>query len=124
MNRRSGFSLIGLVLSLGLFSVLLNVFLKLNAWEHGRSQAILEEQNLMAYVDVLHWSLKREDGPKNGFWSGFQDPKTRERKFVRGVTNERVCLAKVTKEEEGIYRVVLRGENLKKTIPMEFFSVN
>ena len=124
MNRRSGFSLIGLVLSLGLFSALLTVFLKLNAWEQGRSQAILEEQNLMAYVDVLNWTLKRENGPKDGIWSGFQDPKARERKFVRGVTSERTCFAKVTKEEEGIYRVVLRGENPKKTIPMEFFSVN
>ena len=123
MNRHSGFSLIELVLSLGLFSILLTVFLKLNAWEQGRSQVMLEEQNLMAYVDVLNWTLKRENGLKDGIWSGVQDPKTRERKFVRGVTKERACYAKVTKGE-GIYRIVLHGENLKKVIPIEFFSVN
>ena len=124
MNRHSGFSLIELVLSLGLFSILLTVFLKLNAWEQGRSQAMLEEQNLMAYMDVLNWTLKRESGPKEGIWSGFQDPKTQERKFVRGVANEKVCFAKVTKEDEGICHIVLHGENPKKVIPMEFFTVN
>ena len=124
MNRRSGFSLIELVLSLGLFSILLTVFLKLNAWEQGRAQVMLEEQNLMAYVDVLNWTLKRAKGPKDGIWSGLQDLKTRERKFVRGVTKERACYAKVTKGEEGIYRIVLHGENLKKIEPMRFFVVN
>ena len=125
MTKYPGYSLIELVLSLGLFSILLTVFLKLNAWEQGRTQAILEEQNLMAYVDVLKWTLEREKCLENSIWSGVQNPKTRERKFIRGITQERFCWAEVNKceEDKKSYRVVLHGENIKKTTPITFFIV-
>lgn len=112
MRKRFGFSLIELVLSLGLFSLLLTVFLKLNAWEQARTQVVLEEQNLMAYAETLKWTLSRENGMKDGIWSGFQDSQTRDRKFVRGVKKESVCIAEVTKEE-CVYYIVLRKKGLK-----------
>lgn len=121
MSKRSGFSLIELVLSLGLFSALLTVYLKLNTWEHARSQSILDEQNLMAYATVLEWTLKRMDGPKVGIWSGSPDPKTHERKFVRGDIKERFCFAEVSenKSAASIYQIVLYGEKPTKTAPIE-----
>ena len=112
MRKRFGFSLIELVLSLGLFSLLLTVFLKLNAWEQARTQVVLEEQNLMAYAETLKWTLSRENGMKDGIWSGFQDSQTRDRKFVRGVKKESVCIAEVTKEE-CVYYIVLRKKGLR-----------
>ena len=120
MSKRSGFSLIELILSLGLFSLIWIVFLKLNSWERARSQAVWEEQNLMAYAAVLEWMLKCTDGPKMGIWSGYQDPLNHERKFVRGIAKGRKCFAKID-EEENLYRVVLRGTNIKKIAPLEFF---
>ena len=122
MSKRSGFSLIELVLSLGLFSILLTVFLKLNAWERSRSQAVLEAQNLMAYAAVLEWTLKCTDGPKIGVWSGYQDLQNHERKFVRGMIKEEVCSAEVCKNGgENFYRVTLRSANFKKVKPIEVF---
>ena len=118
MSKRFGFSLIELVLSIGLLSILLTIFLKLNALEYNRSQVVWEEQNLMAYVDVLEWTLKNTRNVKVGFWSGFQDFKNQERKFVYGDKSEKVCSAEVKKDRE-IYRAILRGN--EKVKPIEFF---
>lgn len=122
MKRRFGFSLIELVLSLGLFSILLTIFLKLSALEHGRSQSVFEEQDLMAYGEVLEWTLKNTSGVKSGVWSGFKDPKTQERKFVHGNIKERTCFAEVS-EEDDLYRAILRDASLRngKIKPVEFF---
>lgn len=122
MKKQSGFSLIELVLSLCLLSVLLAVFLKLQALEHGRSQSFLEKQDLMAYTDVLDWTLKNTKREKTGTWYGFQDVKTRERKFVRWATKEKVCCAEV-KEEGEFYNATLRKKTSKnaRTAPIKFF---
>ena len=121
MNKRSGFGLIELVLSVGLLSLILTIFLKLKASEHSRSQAILEEQNLTAYVDVLEWTLHQEKNTV-GFWSGFQDIKSKERKFVHGDKKEKECLAEVN-EDDDTYRIILRGTTSKnkKIKPIAFF---
>lgn len=124
MNKKAGFTLIELILSLGLFSVLLTVSLKLNVLEHSREQAILEEQNLMAYMDVLDWTLKTTRGTKVGIWHGFQDVKTKERKFIRGDIKEKVCSAKI-KEEKDFYEISLRGETYQnsKIKPINFWVI-
>ena len=124
MKKKSGFSLIELILSLGLFSVLLTVFLKLNTLEHNRAQSVLEEQNLMAYMDVLEWTLKTTKGVKVGIWSGFQDVNTKERKFIRGFVKEKVCVAEI-KEEKDLYWVTLRGKTAQnvKIKPLKFWVI-
>ena len=121
MRKRFGFSLIEIVISLGLFSIVLTVVLKLNAWVHARSQIVLEEQNLMAYETALEWTLKNEEDLKDSVWSGFQDPKDHRRKFVCNVQEGSVCFAKVMKAKEGLYRVSLRSTNSKKIKPIVFF---
>ncbi|MGX8716990.1 MAG: prepilin-type N-terminal cleavage/methylation domain-containing protein [bacterium] len=127
MNKKAGFSLIELILSLELFSILLTVFLKLNVLEHSRGQTILEEQNLMAYMDVLEWTLKTTRGSKVGIWCGFQDVTTKERKFIRGDIKEKVCSANVQiPEGQDFYQVDLIGETLQNTKikPLTFFILD
>lgn len=127
MNKKAGFTLIELILSLGLFSVLLTVSLKLNVLEHSREQAILEEQNLMAYMDVLEWTLKTTRGTEVGIWHGFQDVKTKERKFIRGPMKENVCSAEVAEIKGGndLFEITLRGETNqnKKIKPIKFWVI-
>lgn len=126
MKKIFGFSLIELVLSLGLISILLTVYLKLNAWEKHQEQAVLEEQNLMAYTDVLEWTLKNIKSRKTGVWSGFQDIKTKERKFIRGDIKDKICSANVQiPKGQDFYQVNLKGgtpQNAKIT-PITFFII-
>ncbi len=121
MKKHAGFNLIELILSLGLLSVVLTVFLKLKSLEHHRTQSFLEEQDLLAYMDVLDWTLQNTNGIKIGTWFGWQEANTKERKFTRNHIKDYVCCAEI-KEENELYTVTLYGNPTKKvrTKPIKY----